>query len=79
MYIAAPGGVLAPSKLMISIILNPFWVYALCGYILRSIVSKSHFWKRPGARDMIFFGSHVGPHIPNIGIWRYMADQLHKL
>ena len=35
--------------------------------MLNSIVSNSHFWKRPGARDMTIFMSHVGPHIPNNG------------
>ena len=46
---------------------------------------ETHLWKRPGARVMTIFGSHVGPHIPNTeyfevykymrvyeGIWRYM-------
>ena len=28
---------------------------------------NSHFGKRCEARDMIFFGYHDGPHIPNIG------------
>ena len=44
--------------------------------ILRRIASTSHFWKRPGARDMTIFGSHI----PNIGhfevhegIWKYMG------
>ena len=37
------------------------------GNILTSIVSNSHFGKRPGARDVTVFGYHVGPHIPNIG------------
>ena len=41
-------------------------------------MSNSHFGEQP-ARDMTIFGSHVGPHIPNIGyfevyegIWGYM-------
>ena len=44
----------------------PMYLHEALGNILTSIVSNSHFWKRPGARDMIVFGSHVSPHIPNI-------------
>ena len=47
--------------------------------MLNIIVSNSDIGKRPRARDMTIFGSHVGSHIPNItyleaygGIWRYM-------
>ena len=36
------------------------------GNILTSIVPNLHFGKRPGPGDMTIFGSHVGPHIPNI-------------
>ena len=35
--------------------------------MLNIIVSNSRFWKLPGTRDMIIFGFHVGPHIPDIG------------
>ena len=35
--------------------------------MLNSNVSNSHLGKWPGARDMIIFGSHVGPQFPNIG------------
>ena len=43
------------------------WVYqTLFGHI-QSFVSNSDFWNRPGARDITIFGSHVDPHIPNIG------------
>ena len=48
-------------------ICGAFWVYQALGDMLNSIESSSHFWKRPGARDMTIFGSHVGAHIPNIG------------
>ena len=41
-------------------------------------MSNPHLWKRSGARVMAIFGSHVGPHVPNIGyfdvyagIWGY--------
>ena len=34
--------------------------------LIHSFLDISHFWKRSGARDIIIFGSHVGPHIPNI-------------
>ena len=44
-------------------------MYQTIGDILRSIVSNSHFGRRPGARDVNIFGSHVGPHIPNSGYW----------
>ena len=37
------------------------------GDILGSFVSNSHLWKRSGVRVMTIFGSHVGPHFPNIG------------
>ena len=56
-----------PSKLINSIIFDPIWAREVLDNILTSIVSNSHFGKRPGARDMSIFGSHVGPHIPNIG------------
>ena len=35
--------------------------------MLTSIVSNSHFRKRPGARDMTILGCHVGRHISSIG------------
>ena len=56
-----------PSKLIILIRFDPFWVYRALGNILKSIVSNSHFGKRPGARDMTILRCHVGAHIPNIG------------
>ena len=42
-------------------------MYQALGEMLNSIVSNSHFGKRLGARDMTIVGSHVGPHITNIG------------
>ena len=60
------GSCLDPLKLIILIIFEPLWVYRAYGDILTSIVSHSHFWKRPGARDMTILGSHVGLHLPNI-------------
>ena len=35
--------------------------------MLNSNVLYSHFGKRPAARVMAILGSHIGPHIPNIG------------
>ena len=50
------------SKLIILIIFDPFWVWWPNGNILTSIVSNSHFGKRPGTRDMTISGPNVGPH-----------------
>ncbi len=76
------GEALDPSKLIISILFDAFWVCGVHGNILTRIVSNSHFWKRLGAGDMTIVGFHVGSHIPNIGnlevhgvyagIWRYI-------
>ena len=68
-------------------IFDSFWVCGVHGIILRRIVPNSYFGKRPVARDMATFRSHVGPHVPNIGylevyegicvyggIWRYIMD-----
>ena len=61
-------------------IFESFWVCEALGNILTTIVSNSHFGKRPGPRDMTIFESHVGPHICNIrylkvyeSIWLYMG------
>ena len=76
-----PSGNLTLNRLkpIIFIILGAFCVYQTLGDVLTSIVSNSHFWKRPGARDMTILGAHVGSHILNIryleaygSIWRYM-------
>ena len=65
------------SNLISSIICEPLLVKGALGNILTSVVSNSHFGKRPGASD---FRSHIGSHIFNIGymkvyggIRRYMA------
>ena len=58
---------LDPSKLINLDIFDFLWVYGALGNILISIVSNSHFGKRPGARDTTIFESHADPHIPNIG------------
>ena len=63
--VTSGGPALDPSKLMNFIILGSLWVHEALGDMLTSIVSNSHFGKRPGARDMTIFGCHVGPHIPN--------------
>ena len=47
------GPPLDPSKHIILIILGALWVYGALGDILSSIMSNSHFRKRPGARDMM--------------------------
>ena len=54
------------------------------GDILATIVSNSHFWKRPIALEMNTFESYVGPHIFNIAdilqslvlisMWRPLPD-----
>ena len=43
--------------------LIPFWVYWALGDMLNSIVSNSHFGKRPTAWVMTIFGYHVGAHV----------------
>ena len=47
--------------------MTPSGCTKLFGDIMAAIVSNYHFWKRSGARVMAICGSHVGPHIPNIG------------
>ena len=42
------------------------------GDILATIVSNSHLWKRPIAREMAIFRSHVGPHFLILDILKYM-------
>ena len=37
------------------------------GDMVGSFVSNSHLWRRPGARVMAIFVSHVGIHFSNIG------------
>mgnify|MGYP000267374036 CR=1 FL=1 len=55
-----PGGhLLDPSKLTILIIFDPLWVCGALGDMLTNIVSNSHFGKRPTAREMTTFVSHV--------------------
>ena len=49
---------LDPSKLIIFMIFSFLWVCGTLGDILTSIVSKFHFGKPLGARDMILFGLH---------------------
>ena len=41
-------------------------------------MSNYRFWERPGARDIFILGSHVGPHVANIGdiyiyVYTYMV------
>ena len=56
-----PGGSsLDPLKLIILIILGALWVHQTLGDMLNIIVSNSHFGKRPTAREMTTFVSHVG-------------------
>ena len=62
MYMAPLGVPLDPSKPINPIRVGSFWVRGAFGNMLTSIVPNSHFRKRPGARDMTIFGSHVGPH-----------------
>ena len=65
MYIYVPSwrSPLDHVKLIILIILWAFWVYQ--GYLdmLSTIVSNSHFGKRPIAREMTTFVSNVGVHV----------------
>ena len=58
---------LEPSKFVIIIFLWFFWVYGALGNMFNSVVSNSHFGKRPAARVKPILGFHVGPRIPNIG------------
>ena len=60
-YMAHLGSPLDPSKPINLIIFDFFWV--VIGNMLTSIVSNSRFGKRPGARNMTIFGSHVGAHV----------------
>ena len=59
MYMAVLEDLLDPPKLINFIVSEPL---GALGNILNGIVSNSHAGKRPGARDMTIFGSHVGPH-----------------
>ena len=52
------GPVIGPIKGLTS-----FWVGRALGNMLTSIVSNSHFGKRPVARDMTICGSHFLPHV----------------
>ena len=45
------------------IIFDSLWVYGAFGNILISIVSSSHFGKRPGSRDITVLGVHDDPHV----------------
>ena len=74
------GPALDPSKLIILTMLEAFG----CTWPLRH--PKKHcvkfsLWETPGTRDMTIFGSHGGPHIPNIryfevyeGLCRYLQN-----
>ena len=80
MYMAPLGNRADPSKLIILIISDPFWMCEALGNMLTRSVSNSYFGKRPAARDMTILRFHVGLHVPNIGysevyagIWRYMG------
>ena len=55
-----------PSKLQILMFLCPFGCARHSGDMIGSFVSNSHPWRRPGARVMTIFVSHVGPHFPNV-------------
>ena len=57
------GLALDPSKLINLIILGPLWVHEALGDMLTSIVSSSHFEKRPGARDMTICIPLFIPHV----------------
>ena len=59
------GPSLHPSKLIILTILDALWVYGTLGAILTSIVSNSHFGKRPVARAMKLFSPHFPPNVTN--------------
>ena len=58
-----PEGPSDPSELIACTIFESFWVERTLDMILTSVVSNSHFGKRPVARDMTIFGSNVGPHV----------------
>ena len=45
-------------------------------YILTGILSKARFGKQLGAREMTIFESHVGSHIPYIGVLLWIKDIL---
>ena len=51
------------------IIYDPFWLDGALRNMLTSMLPNLHFGKRVGAQDMIIFGLHVGPHIPNAGLF----------
>ena len=55
------------AKLIILIIFDSLWVYHTLWRHTEKHCVKFSLLKRPGARDMIHFGCHVGSHIPNIG------------
>ena len=56
---------LNPLKPFILINLGAFWVYQGLLDMLRTIVLNSHFGKRPLAREMAAFRSHVGTQSVN--------------
>ena len=80
---SSPGEPLDLPKRNNFYVFDAFWVCGTFGNILTSIVSHSHFGKRPRAQDMTIFGCHIGPHIRNIGyrevygvcgcMWWYMG------
>ena len=57
------GPSLGPLKLIILIILAGIWVCQTRGDMLNSIVSNSHFGKRPAARVMTILSLHFLPNI----------------
>ena len=63
MYMPPPGRALDPSKHLILIIFDPLWAYRTLGDILTNIVSNSHFGKRPVARAVTIFVTHVLPQV----------------
>ena len=66
MGMVTPGGPpLDPSKPVHLITFDPFWVVEALGNISTSIVSNSHFGKRPVARDTTIFKYHFLPNVTN--------------
>ena len=59
----SPRTSLDPLKLIVSIILVPFWVYWALWLMLNISVTNSHFAKRPAAREITTFGCHVGTNV----------------
>ena len=63
-----PGGrSLDPSKLIILIIVDSFWMCGALGIILTIIVSSSHLGNGLGARDMTSFSFHFLLHVTEHG------------